>query len=75
MKKENFITMQLQQNWENISGVSEKARAIVKVNLIDRGLTIDGNSDRFEAKPVWISLSKEDAVLIAKQIIAFYENQ
>ena len=71
MNKENKITIELEQSWENISGVSEKARAKVKVCLHCKGITIDSNGDRFDNKPQWLVLSKEDSLLLAKQIIAF----
>ena len=73
MTKENKLHIELEQDWENISGVSEKARANVKVYIFNKGITFDGNSDRFDVKPAWITLSKKDAILLAKQILAFYD--
>ena len=67
----NELKIKLEQNWENISGVSEKSRAEVSIHISEAGMTIYSNGDRFDNKPQWMTLSKEDSVLLAKQIIAF----
>ena len=66
------ITIKLEQGWDNISGVSEKARAEVKVVCDEKTITIDSNGDRFGNKPQWLVLKKDDAVFLAKQIIVFF---
>ena len=67
------IRIKLEQGWDNISGVSEKARAEVDVFCDENTLTIDSNGDRFDNKPQWMVLKKDDAIFLAKQILAFYE--
>lgn len=68
------ITIKLEQGWDNISGVSEKARAEIKVSVDEKTLTIDSNGDRFDNKPQWLVLKKDDAIFLAKQIITFYNS-
>ena len=68
------ITIKLEQGWDNILGVSEKVRAEVKVSCDERTLTIDSNGDRFDNKPQWLVLKKDDAIFLAKQITTFYNS-
>ena len=68
------ITIELEQGWDAISGVSEKARARVQVFCDEKILTIDSNGDRFDNKPQWLVLKKDDAIFLAKQIMAFYHS-
>ena len=75
MNKENKITIKLEQGWDNISGVSEKARAGVKVLCDEKSLTIDSNGSRFDNKPQWMVLKKDDACFLARQILAFYAEE
>jgi len=74
MKEDTKITIEFLQNWDNLSGVSEKARARVKVYLTKGGIVFDGNSDRYDVKPAWITLDKEDAIILARQIVNLYTN-
>ena len=67
------ITIKIEQGWDDISGVSEKARAEVKIICEEKIITIYSNGDRFDNKPQWLVLKKDDAVFLAKQILVFYE--
>ena len=69
------ITINLEQGWDNIKGVSEKARAKVDIFCDEKNLTINSNGDRFgfDNKPQWLVLKKDDVIFLAKQILTFYE--
>ena len=66
-------TIELQQNWDDISGVSEKSRAKVEIFINENGIVINSNKDRFDNNPQWMTLSKEDVVFLSQQIISFYK--
>ena len=66
MKKE--INVKLRQNWDNVTGISEKARQKVETYITEDGLTFRGG-DRFGKRTDdYITLDKESMLFLAELI-------